>query len=114
MAKVRRPLDRCPVALSLDVIGERWTLLIVRDLLDGPARFQDLSESLAPVAPSVLSSRLKRLAENGLVVREFYSDYPPRAKYRLTDAGRDLRPIVGALYNYGRKHLGHRTDAQPT
>ena len=108
MKKARRPLDRCPVALSLDVIGQRWTLLIVRDLLEGPARFQDLAESLAPVTPSVLSARLKRLTESGLVEREFYSDYPPRARYRLTESGRDLGPVVGALYKFGQRHLSKK------
>jgi DNA-binding HxlR family transcriptional regulator len=75
----------CPVARSLDIIGDRWTLLIIRDLLAvGPRKYVDLSESLKGIAPNVLSDRLKLLESNGLVEREFYEQHPPRALYKLT------------------------------
>src|SRR5919206_136854 len=80
----------CPVARSLDLLGERWTLLIVRDLLRGRRRFQDLIESLPGIAPNVLSDRLKLLEECGIVSRRFYSEHPPRAEYVLTDKGGEL------------------------
>jgi DNA-binding HxlR family transcriptional regulator len=95
----------CPVARSLEFLGERWTLLIVRDLLHGPRKFQDLQESLAGVAPAVLSDRLKVLEAQGIVSRSFYSEHPPRAEYALTDRGVELRPVVGALAIWGSRHL---------
>ncbi len=97
----------CPVAKSLELVGERWTLLVVRDLLRGPRRFQDLQASLVGIAANVLSERLKLMEEHGLVTRRLYSDHPPRAEYLLTDKGRELGPIVGALAQWGSKHV-HR------
>ncbi len=95
----------CPVAKSLEFLGERWTLLIVRDLLRGPKKFQDLETSLAGVAPAVLSQRLKVLEEHGIVSRRLYSEHPPRAEYTLTDRGVELRPVVRALAIFGATHL---------
>jgi DNA-binding HxlR family transcriptional regulator len=95
----------CPVAQSLEFLGERWTLLIVRDLLAGPRKFRDLSRSMAGVAPAVLSHRLKLLEANGIVSRRLYSDHPPRAEYTLTDRGRELRTVVRALGIWGSRHL---------
>jgi len=96
----------CPVARSLEFLGERWTLLVVRDLITGPKKFQDFSASLAGVTPAVLSSRLKVLETNGIVARRLYSEHPPRAEYALTDRGRELRPVVRALGIWGARHLG--------
>src|SRR5262245_42390009 len=95
----------CPVARTLDMIGERWTILILRDLfLHGPRRYQDFQESLASVAPSTLSARLKSLEEDGLVERKLYSERPPRLEYHLTEKGRSLGPVVKALRDWGRKN----------
>lgn len=96
----------CPIARTLEIIGERWTLLIIRDLFRGPQRFQDLQESLAGVAPNMLSDRLKTLEEHGLVRREFYSDHPPRASYALTPLGRDLGPVLRSLVIWGARRFG--------
>jgi DNA-binding HxlR family transcriptional regulator len=95
----------CPVAKSLELVGERWTLLIVRDLLDGRGRFQDLLASLEGIAPNLLSERLKLMEEHGLVTRRFYSDHPPRAEYVLTEKGRELGHVVGALAVWGSRHV---------
>jgi DNA-binding HxlR family transcriptional regulator len=96
----------CPVARSLDIIGDRWTLLIIRDLLAvGPRKYVDLSESLKGIAPNVLSDRLKLLESNGLVEREFYEQHPPRALYKLTRKGSDLRMVMQALVDWGNKYL---------
>ena len=94
----------CPMALSLEIIGERWTLLIVRDLLAGPRKFQDLSDSLG-AAPGLLSRRLKLLEARGVIARRMYTDHPPRAEYALTEAGTELRAVVRALTIWGSKHL---------
>ena len=97
--------SRCPVAKSLELLGERWTLLVIRDLLSGSRRFQDLQTSLDGIAPNVLSERLKILEEHGIVAREFYSEHPPRAAYALTPRGRDLGMVVGALAVWGARHV---------
>ena len=95
----------CPVAKALELVGDRWTLLAVRDLLRGTKRFQDLLASLPGIAPNILSARLKLMEEHGLVTRRFYSDHPPRAEYALTDKGRELGMIVGALAAWGSRHV---------
>ncbi|MFZ3322024.1 MAG: helix-turn-helix domain-containing protein [Usitatibacter sp.] len=95
-------IPRCPVARTLDLIGERWTVLILRDLfLQGPRRFQDFQESLVGIAPNILSARLKDLEANGIVVRQAYSQHPPRLEYHLSEKGRSLRPVLRALRKWG-------------
>lgn len=96
---------RCPVARTLDVIGERWTMLVLRDLFQhGPRKFQDFEQSLAGISPNTLSARLKKLEEHRIIARSLYADHPPRAEYALTDKGRTLGPILKALLEWGRKH----------
>jgi DNA-binding HxlR family transcriptional regulator len=99
----------CPVAKTLEVIGDRWTLLVVRDLLSGTKRFQDLLATLPGIAPNILSARLKLMEEHGLIGRRFYSDHPPRAEYLLTDKGRELGVVVGALAAWGGRHVHKQT-----
>lgn len=97
----------CPVARTLDVIGERWTLLILRDLLlKGPRRFQDFQESLGGVAPNTLSARLKEMEASGLIARRLYSEHPPRLEYHLTDKGKSLGPVMKALRDWGQRQAG--------
>jgi DNA-binding HxlR family transcriptional regulator len=97
--------EHCPVARTLDVIGERWTILLLRDLLlEGPRRFQDFQESLPGVAPNTLSARLKDLEKHGLIARRIYSEHPPRLEYRLTDRGKSLGPVLKALRDWGKRH----------
>src|SRR6266849_4631482 len=97
--------QRCPVAKTLEIVVDRWTLLMVRDLLGGTRRFQDLQASLSGIAPNILSDRLKLMEEHGLVTRRFYSDHPPRAEYDLTDKGKELGMVVGALAAWGARHV---------
>jgi len=103
MAGVYDP--RCPVARTLEIIGERWTILILRDLiLEGPRKFQDFLASLSGISPNTLSARLKTLEDGGIIERRFYEDHPPRAEYILTEKGRDLRPVLRTLRDWGQKH----------
>ena len=93
------------MARTLDLIGERWTILLLRDLLlQGPRRFQDFQTSLPGVAPNMLSARLKAMEDNGLVQRVLYNERPPRLEYVLTDKGKSLGPIVKAMRDWGNKH----------
>ena len=95
----------CPVAGTLDVIGDRWTILVLRDLLLGKSgKFKDLLESLQGISPNLLADRLKRLERVGVIERHFYSDHPPRAEYRLTPKGEELGPVVRSMARWGYKH----------
>jgi DNA-binding HxlR family transcriptional regulator len=96
---------RCPVARTLEIVGERWTILVLRDLLrQGPRKFQDLQTSLAGISPNTLSARLKKLEDHGVIARRFYEDHPPRAEYVLTEKGRALGPVLKALLSWGQTH----------
>jgi DNA-binding HxlR family transcriptional regulator len=96
----------CPIARTLEIVGERWSLLILRDLvLRGPRKFQDFQRTLAGASPNTLSARLKTLEAAGLIERRFYAEHPPRAEYLLTDKGRAFGPVLRALKTWGERHL---------
>ncbi|MBO0839330.1 MAG: helix-turn-helix transcriptional regulator [Sciscionella sp.] len=90
----------CSIARTLDVVGEWWTMLIIRDALRGATRFDQFRESLG-VARGVLSTRLHKLVEQGILDRRQYSERPPRYEYPLTDKGRALAPVITALMTWG-------------
>lgn len=93
----------CPVAQSLEVVGEWWTPLILRDIVMlGRTRFDDIQDNLG-IAPTVLSSRLKHLTDAGLLERRRYSELPPRYEYLPTEAARDFEPVLKALLKWGLK-----------
>ena len=95
----------CPVARTLEIIGDRWTILIIRDLLlDGSRKFLDLEMSLQGISPTTLSARLKTLEDAEVVERRFYEQHPPRAEYVLTAKGRELGPVLRTLRTWGEKH----------
>lgn len=92
----------CPVARALDCVGDRWTLLIIRDLLLSKAcRFQELHTSLEGITPSLLSARLKSLEAMCLIDHRLYSSHPPRLEYFLTVRGQTLGPVLKSLYSFG-------------
>lgn len=94
----------CSIARSLEVVGERWTILIIRDAFLGIRRFDDFQESLG-VSRGVLTNRLKRLVDEGILERRRYQEHPPRYEYRLTDKGRDLWPVTMGLLKWGDRYL---------
>ena len=96
----------CLIAQTLDILGDRWTLLILRDLMAGLHRYNDILENCAGMSPNVLSDRLKRLEADGLVIRNYYKELPPRVEYTLTDMGWSVRPILQSLLEWGRNHVG--------
>jgi DNA-binding HxlR family transcriptional regulator len=100
----------CPVARTLDIVGDRWTLLVLRDISLGHARYNELLESCDGISTNLLADRLKWLEERGMVERYFYSDHPPRAEYRLTEKGQDFTEVLRAMYRWGRKHEPRETD----
>ena len=93
--------QHCPVARTLDVVGDRWTLLILRDLSWGRAKFSALQASLDGIPANLLSERLKRLEQSGMIERVFYSDHPPRAEYKLSAKGKAFVPVLIAMRSYG-------------
>ena len=103
MLKRDYPTQYCPVASTLEVIGERWTLLIVRDVFLGIRRFDDLQRDLG-VARNILQVRLERLVEEGILVKRPYQERPLRSEYRLTEKGADLWPVLVAMLQWGDRH----------
>ncbi len=93
----------CPVARTLDVVGDRWTILILRDLSFGRRRFSTLQESLAGVSANLLSERLKKLERHGMIERVLYSEHPPRAEYKLSAKGRAFVPVLIAMRAFGEE-----------
>ena len=93
------------MARALDAIGEKWSLLVLRDLFrKGPLRFQELGLGLGGVAPNTLSARLKSLESAGVIAARLYESHPPRYEYFLTDKGKALGPVLKALHNWGEKY----------
>jgi len=101
----------CSVGRALDVLGEWWTLLVVREAFHGVRRFEGFVERLG-IAPNILSARLRRLVEHGVLEPRLYSDHPERFEYRLTDKGRDLFPVVVTLMQWGDRW--YAADDAPT
>jgi DNA-binding HxlR family transcriptional regulator len=99
--------QNCSIAKTLEIVGERWTLLIIRDVFLGLRRFDQLQASLG-VARNVLTDRLNRLVEEGILERVPYSERPPRFEYRLTDKGRELGVALTALRQWGDDHLSEK------
>jgi len=96
--------SQCPVARSLERVGEWWSILILRDAFYGLSRFDEFQKSLE-IAPNMLTRRLNSLVDEGLLERHRYSEKPPRDEYRLTEKGRDFRPVLLALLAWGNKHF---------
>ena len=101
----------CPIARSLECIGEWWSLLILRDAFLGATRFDDFRSRLS-IAPNMLTRRLHTLTERGLFERRQYSERPPRFEYVLTESGRDLFPVLASLGTWGRRHVAQDTTVQ--
>lgn len=97
--------SRCPVARTLNIIGDRWAILVLRDLfIHGPRKFQDFEQSLKGITPAVLSQRLKDFEAYGIIEASLYAEHPPRREYSLTEKGRELRPVLRALREWGERY----------
>ena len=99
-----RPLPACPVETTLTLIGDKWKVLILRDLLTGTKRFGELKRSLGGVSQKVLTAQLRAMEESGLVERKVYAEVPPRVLYSLTDVGRSLLPVIDAMADWGETY----------
>ena len=96
-----RELPACPEETTLMLIGDKWKVLILRDLMPGTKRFGELKKSVGNVSQKVLTAQLRDMEENGLVNRKVYAEVPPRVEYSLTELGKSLKPILDAMWNWG-------------
>lgn len=97
-------LPACPVETTLTLIGDKWKVLILRDLMPGTKRFGELKRSVGHVSQKVLTAQLRAMEESGLVHREVYAEVPPRVEYSLTELGRSLKPILDSLWAWGEAY----------
>ena len=100
----KKELPACPVETTLTLIGDKWKVLILRDLMTGTKRFGELKKCVGNVSQKVLTVQLRAMEANGLVHREVYAEVPPRVEYSLTDLGRSLKPILDARWSWGENY----------
>ena len=94
-------LPACPVETTLMLIGDKWKVLILRDLMDGTKRFGELKKSIGTVSQRVLTAQLRDMEEKGLLTRKVYAEVPPRVEYTLTETGYSLKPVLDAMWTWG-------------
>ena len=99
-----KPLPACPVETTLSLISDKWTVVIIRDLLSGTKRFNELMRSVTGITQKVLTSHLRNMEANGLLVRKVYPEIPPKVEYTLTETGYSLKPILDAMYTWGENY----------
>ncbi len=94
----------CPVEITLSLLGNKWKVLILRELFAGTRRFSELSRGIRGISQKMLTQQLRHMEADGLIQRKVYAEVPPRVEYSLTDAGRSLRPILDAMHTWGTKY----------
>lgn len=104
MAATEKGLPACPVETTLTLIGDKWKVLILRDLLPGTKRFGELRRSIGTVSQKVLTSQLRQMEDSGLVIRTVYAEVPPRVEYTLTELGYSLKPVLDAMGTWGTEY----------
>lgn len=104
MQKAIDQLPACPVEITLTLIGDKWKVLILRDLLPGKKRFGELKKSLGSVSQKVLTAQLRAMEEDGLLTRAVYAEVPPRVEYTLTELGISLKPILDVMQHWGEEY----------
>ena len=117
MSKIKKPIkisdmrSPCPIAGTLDIVGDKWTLLVVRDLFAGKTTYGEFQASPEAIPTNILADRLKRLLAHGLIEKSPYQNNPVRYAYQLTDTGRELGPVLKAIVNWGEHHIA-ATDSK--
>lgn len=105
----KEELPECPVATTVQLIGSKWKLLIMRNLLERPWRFNELKKNLEGISQKVLTDSLRSMEDDGIITRTVYPEVPPRVEYALSETGESMRPILDAMYDWGanyKKSLG--------
>jgi DNA-binding HxlR family transcriptional regulator len=98
---MKKELPACPVEITLLLIGDKWKVLILRDLIEGTKRFGELRKSIGSISQKMLTQQLRDMEEDGLVVRKVYAEVPPRVEYSLTENGVSLKPILDSMWTWG-------------
>ena len=101
---MKQELSVCPVEITMGLIGDKWKILIIRDLLTGTKRFGELRKSLTGISQKVLTNNLRDMEKSGLVHREVFAEVPPRVEYSLTELGMSLKPILDAMQSWGESY----------
>ena len=102
--KTKEELPECPVATTVQLIGNKWKLLILRNLLARPWRFNELKKSLDGISQKVLTESLRQLETDGIITRTIYPEVPPHVEYALSDLGEEMRPILDAMQKWGNDY----------
>lgn len=97
-------LPECPVKITLQLMGDRWKMVIIKELLEGSKRFTELQKSLTGITQKVLTTNLRAMEKNDLLTRTVYAEVPPRVEYRLTETGYSLKPVLDAMIAWGRAY----------
>lgn len=100
----KNDLPACPVEITLSLMGDKWKILIIRDLLTGTKRFGKLQKSIGGISQKVLTNNLRQMEESGLIIRKVFAEVPPRVEYSLTDLGLSLKPILDSMVNWGNEY----------
>jgi len=106
LMKTKDELPDCPVATTVSLIGSKWKLLIIRNLLARPWRFNELKKDLEGISQKVLTDSLRSMEEDGIVTRTVYAEVPPRVEYALSELGESLRPVLDAMMDWGNAYKG--------
>ena len=101
---MKTELPACPVEITMGLIGDKWKVLIIRDLLTGTKRFGELKKSLYGITQKVLTNNLRQMESSGLVLRKVYAEVPPRVEYSLSDTGLSLKPILDSMVEWGNEY----------
>lgn len=101
---MKKDLPACPVETTLLLIGDKWKVLILRDLIEGTKRFGQLKKSIGSISQKMLTQQLREMEEDGLVERKVYAEVPPRVEYSLTEDGISLKPILDSLWAWGERY----------
>ena len=101
---MQKKLSDCPVEVTLNLIGNKWKILILRDLIDGTKRFGELKRSVGSITQKVLTSNLREMEEAGLLTRKVYAEVPPKVEYTLTETGFSLKPILDSMFQWGEAY----------
>ena len=104
MKKNDEIIDACPVATTVNLIGNKWKLLIMRNLLQRPWRFNELQKSLDGISQKVLTDSLRTMEKDGIIIRTVYAEVPPRVEYSLSEIGESMRPILDAMLIWGKDY----------
>lgn len=105
---MKKEFPDCPVEMTLQLIGDKWKVLIIRDLLTGTKRFGELKKSVGNISQKVLTSNLRAMEESGLLIRKVYAEVPPKVEYTLTDLGYSLKPILDSMFNWGTEYMAKK------